>query len=94
MEGLILLLAREVPVDALADLLHEHDTRLWRVIIHYVNQAHAKSDWSQVRRELQRQGEPALKGAMWSLRGNAWNLSAEHQQLPFRRISSLPITEP
>jgi transposase len=182
MEGLILLLAREMPVDALAGLLHEHDTRLWRVIIHYVNQAHAKSDWSQVRRvavdetsarrghryvttildcsdaddhrllfmvegrnaealkafaealgqhggdpsqievicmdmspayikgatdyfpsakivfdkfhvmvlagqaldqvrrELQRQGEPALKGAMWSLRGNAWNLSAERQQ--------------
>jgi hypothetical protein len=27
----------------------------------------------EVRRELQRQGAD-LKGAMWSLRGNAWNL--------------------
>jgi transposase len=34
----------------MADLLDEHDTRLWRVLMHYVDQAHAKSDWSAVRR--------------------------------------------
>jgi transposase len=39
-----------MPVDAMADLLDEHDTRLWRVLMHYVEQAHAKSDWSAVRR--------------------------------------------
>jgi transposase len=33
----------------------------------------------EVRRELQRE-EADLKGAMWSLRGNAWNLSEERQE--------------
>jgi transposase len=32
-----------------------------------------------VRRELQHDGA-ALKGSLWSLRGNAWNLSAERQK--------------
>ena len=45
-----MLLSAEMPVDAMADLLDEHDTRLWRVLMHYVEQAHAKSDWSAVRR--------------------------------------------
>src|ERR1700747_1252246 len=39
-----------MPVDAMANLLAEHDTRLWRVLMYYVEQAHAKSDWSEVRR--------------------------------------------
>ena len=50
MEALMMLLSAEMPVDAMADLVDEHDTRLWRVLMHYVNQAHAKSDWSAVRR--------------------------------------------
>jgi transposase len=50
MEALMMLLSAEMPVDAMADLLDEHDTRLWRVLMHYVDQAHAKSDWSAVRR--------------------------------------------
>src|SRR5208283_1585840 len=33
----------------------------------------------ETRRELQRQGVD-LKGAMWSLRGNSWNLSQERQE--------------
>src|SRR6516162_1199698 len=176
---LMLLLSAEMPIAAMADLLDEHDTRLWRVLMHYVEQAHAKSDWStvgriavdetsarrghryvttvldaensrlllmvegrsaealgtfadalrehggdasqieaiamdmcpayvkgatehfpqarivfdkfhlmvlagqaldEVRRELQREGTPELKGALWSLRGNAWNLTQERQE--------------
>ncbi len=50
MEALIMLISAEMPVDAMADLLDEHDTRLWRVLMHYVEQAHAKSDWSTLRR--------------------------------------------
>ena len=152
MEALMLLLSAEMPIAAMADLLHEHDTRLWRVLMHYVEQAHAKSDWSavrqiavdetsarrghryvtnvlnaensslllmvegrsaealgafakalgehggdpsqieaiamvlagqaldEVRRELGRDGGSDLKGALWSLRGNAWNLSEERQE--------------
>jgi hypothetical protein len=33
----------------------------------------------EVRRELAREGAD-LKGAMWSLRGNTWNLSEERQE--------------
>jgi transposase len=33
----------------------------------------------EVRRELQREGVD-LEGALWSLRGNAWNLSQERQE--------------
>jgi transposase len=50
MEGLVMLLSAEMPVEAMADFLDERDTRLWRVLMHYVEQAHAKSDWSAVRR--------------------------------------------
>ena len=32
MEALVMLLSAEMPVDAMADLLDEHDTRLWRVL--------------------------------------------------------------
>jgi transposase len=34
----------------------------------------------EVRRELGRDGGSDLKGALWSLRGNAWNLSEERQE--------------
>ena len=34
----------------------------------------------EVRRQLQRGGDAELKGVMWSLRGNAWNLSDERQE--------------
>jgi transposase len=50
MEAFMMLLSAEMPVDVMAELLDEHDTRLWRVVMHYVEQAHAKSDWSAVRR--------------------------------------------
>ena len=49
MEALMMLLSAQMPVDAMAGLLDEHDTRLWRVLMHYVEQAHAKKDWSAVR---------------------------------------------
>ena len=49
-KALMMLLSAEMPVNAMADLLDEHDTRLWRVLMHYVEQAHAKSDWNAVRR--------------------------------------------
>lgn len=49
-EAFVMLLARQMPVAEIADMVQEHDTRLWRVICHYVEQAHRRSDWSQVRR--------------------------------------------
>jgi transposase len=50
MEALMMVLSAQMPVEAMAEVLEEHDTRLWRVLMHYVEQAHARSDWSAVRR--------------------------------------------
>jgi transposase len=49
-EAVILLLCQEMSVSAAARHLGEDDKRLWRVLDHYVRQAHAAKDWSQVRR--------------------------------------------
>jgi transposase len=48
-EALVMALVKEMPVSAVADLVAEHDTRLWRIVRHYVGAAHAAQDWSQVR---------------------------------------------
>lgn len=47
-EAYAMLLAREMPVSSAADLLNEHDGRIWRIVHHYVGKAHAKQDWSRV----------------------------------------------
>lgn len=47
-EAFIMTLAKEMPVNALARLVGEHDTRLWRLLHHYVEQARADQDYSQV----------------------------------------------
>lgn len=52
MEAMIMLLAGKMPVLDAAQILREHDTRLWRVVIYHVNEAHAKRDWSKVKRIL------------------------------------------
>jgi transposase len=49
-EALVMTLAAEMPVRAMAKLVAEHDTRLWRVIHHYVDAAWAAEDWSAVTR--------------------------------------------
>jgi transposase len=38
-EALVLAMVKAMPVAAVAQLVGEHDTRLWRVIHHYVEQA-------------------------------------------------------
>lgn len=49
-EALVMALVREMPVKAAAALLGEHDTRIWRVIDHYIQSARAQADYSDVRR--------------------------------------------
>jgi transposase len=44
-EALIMTLVADMPVKAAAEHLHEHDTRLWRVLRHYVGTAHAQTSW-------------------------------------------------
>lgn len=49
-EALLMELISAMPVKAVAELVGEHDTRLWRVVHHYVEQARARTDLSEVRR--------------------------------------------
>jgi transposase len=49
-EALAMTLVTAMPVNAAARLIREHDTRLWRIIIHYVEAALARTDLSNVRR--------------------------------------------
>lgn len=48
-EALVMMLVKEMPVAALARLVSEHDTRLWRIVHHYVGQAREAADFSAVR---------------------------------------------
>lgn len=50
LEALVMALVREMPVKAAAALLGEHDTRIWRVLDHYVQSARDKADYSEVTR--------------------------------------------
>jgi hypothetical protein len=49
-EALIMALVTSMPVKAAARLVGEHDTRLWRVIHHYVEEGRARADASAVTR--------------------------------------------
>lgn len=48
MEGLILEMARAMPIRNIAQLLRVHDNRVWRVIYHYVEEAVGRMDCSAV----------------------------------------------
>lgn len=47
-EGWVVELAKHLPVDTIAKMVDEHDTRLWRFIKHYVDEARKKEDYSTV----------------------------------------------
>jgi len=48
-EALVLTMAPHMPVRAVARLVGEHDTRLWRILHHYVDAARAVREDSEVR---------------------------------------------
>lgn len=48
-EAFVMTLVSEMPVLAAARVAEEHDTRLWRVVKHYVAEARAEADHSGVR---------------------------------------------
>jgi len=48
-EAFIMILAQAMPVKRIAELLGEHDTRLWRVLEHYVDRARKQADHSDLR---------------------------------------------
>ena len=48
-EALVVAMASEMPTMAVARIVGEHDTRLWRVVRHYVDEAREGADHSAVR---------------------------------------------
>jgi len=48
-EAFLLALCKGMPVAAVARLVGEHDTKVWRVLHHYVEKARAAADFSNVR---------------------------------------------
>ena len=49
-EALIMTMVTAMPVATVARMIGEHDTRLWRVVHHYVEAARARADYSRVTR--------------------------------------------
>ncbi len=49
-EAMVMTMVSAMPVNAVARMLGEHDTRLWRVVHHYVDAARARMDASNVTR--------------------------------------------
>lgn len=47
-EALVMQLAMSMPVSKIAELVGEHDTKIWRVIRRHVNLAHAVADYSEM----------------------------------------------
>jgi transposase len=48
-EAMIMTLAKSMPVKTIANFVHEHDTRLWRILHHYVDKAREKVNDSQIK---------------------------------------------
>ena len=49
-EAMVMTMVSAMPVKAVARMVGEHDTRLWRVVHHYVDQARARADAASVTR--------------------------------------------
>ena len=66
-EAWALLPAREMAVSEAAETLGIQDTRLWRMLTHYVDKAHAGTDWSKLVRvgvdESERSGDSLPQAA-------------------------------
>jgi transposase len=49
-EAMIMTLAKAMPVKTIGEFVGEHDTRLWRMIHHYVDQGRVAADYSGVQK--------------------------------------------
>lgn len=49
MDALILLFAQNMPISGVAEIIDEHDTRIWRVLSYYIPESRSKEDHSQVK---------------------------------------------
>ena len=46
-EAFVLTLAREMPISIIAEMVGEHDTRIWRIVASHVKKAYSKKDFSK-----------------------------------------------
>ncbi|MFR6644575.1 MAG: transposase family protein [Acutalibacteraceae bacterium] len=44
-EAFILTLVKEMPVSKIAELMGEHDTRIWRILHFHISKAYAMKDF-------------------------------------------------
>ena len=49
-EAMIMTLAKAMPVKTIGSFVNEYDTRLWRIIHHYVDKGRSRADYSQVKK--------------------------------------------
>jgi len=49
-EALLMAMCKKMPVKGVAEIVKEHDTRIWRILKHYVEEARSRADFSNVRR--------------------------------------------
>jgi len=47
-EAMIMTLVKAMPVKTIAEFVNEHDTRLWRILHHYVDKGRSKANYSHV----------------------------------------------
>ena len=47
-EAMIMTLTKAMPVKTIAEFVSEYDTRLWRIVHHYVDKGRAAADYSEV----------------------------------------------
>ena len=49
-EALLMAMCKKMPVKGVAEIVKEHDTRIWRILKHHVEEARSREDFSNVRR--------------------------------------------
>jgi len=47
-EAMIIVMAKSMPINTIAAIVGEHDTRIWRIINHYVDRSRKQEDYSEV----------------------------------------------
>jgi transposase len=47
-EALVMVLAKEMPISRIGEIIGEQDTRIWRIVRFHVNKAYTKKDFSTV----------------------------------------------
>ena len=47
-EALVMAMGKEMTPNAVGRIINEHDTRIWRILRHYVDQARSEADYSAV----------------------------------------------